>query len=89
MWKEYYTNDTIYDLAGQLDCHAFDAARERLEQEGKIHNFDIAGVRFPGLGKNHFNAALENHIIHYKGDRKLKRDEQLARALKRMNKGKN
>jgi hypothetical protein len=88
VWKEYYTHDTIYDLAGQLDCHAFDAARERLEKEGKIHNYDIARIRFPGLGKNHFNAALEHYIIHYKGDRKLKRDEQLARAIKRMKKGK-
>jgi hypothetical protein len=75
-------------LAGQLDCHAFDAARERLEKEGKINNYDIARIRFPGLGKNHFNAALEHHIIHYKGDRKLKRDEQLARAIKRMKKEK-
>jgi hypothetical protein len=88
VWKEYYTHDTIYDLAGQLDCHAFDAARERLEKEGKIHNYDIARIRFPELGKNHFNAALEHHVIHYKGDRKLKRDEQLARAIKRMKKGK-
>jgi hypothetical protein len=83
LFKWYYDSDEIYKLSGQLDCHVYDAARVRLEEQGKVKNYNLSP---PGVGKNHFNHVFEGYMIHYKGDRKEKRDEQIARALKRKHK---
>lgn len=80
LFKWYYDSNEIYNLEGQLDCHVYDAARVKLEQEGKIDNFNLTP---PDVTKHHFNRVFEGYMIHYKGDRKEKRDEQIARALKR------
>jgi hypothetical protein len=79
LFKWYYDSDEIYKLKGQLDCHVYDAARIKLEQEGKIKNHNLS----PKDVKHHFNHVFEGYMIHYKGDRKEKRDEHYARALKR------
>ena len=79
-FKEYYDTDAIFDLKGYLDCHVYDATRTTLEKEGKIKNFDLSP---PGLEKNHFNTVFDGYMLHYKGDRKSKRDKQLSKALKR------
>lgn len=83
LFKWYYDSDEIYKLPGQLDCHVFDAARVQLENQGKIkgHNLSPQGVT-----KNHFNHVFEGYMIHYKGERKEKRDEQIAKALRRKRK---
>lgn len=83
LFKWYYDSDEIYKLKGQLDCHVYDAARIKLEQEGKMKNYNLSPV---DVTKHHFNHVFEGYMIHYKGDRKEKRDEQIARALKRKNK---
>lgn len=83
LFKWYYDSDEIYKLKGQLDCHVYDAARVKLEQEGKIKNHNLSPE---GVNKHHFNHVFEGYMIHYKGERKEKRDEQIARALKRKNK---
>lgn len=82
LFKWYYDSDEIYKLKGQLDCHVYDAARVRLELEGKIKNHNLSPV---GVTKHHFNNVFDGYMIHYKGDRKEKRDEQISRALKRKN----
>lgn len=82
LFKWYYDSDEIYKLKGQLDCHVYDAARIKLEQEGKIKNYNLSP---PSVTKHHFNHVFEGYMIHYKGDRKGKRDEQIARALRRKN----
>jgi hypothetical protein len=79
LFKWYYDSDEIYKLKGQLDCHVYDAVRVKLEEEHNIQNYNLSP---PGVSKNHFNHVFEGYMIHYKGD-KEKRDEQIARALKR------
>lgn len=81
-FKEYYDTDKIYDLKGQLDCHVYDAARIFVEDKFNTKNLNLSPE---GVGKHHFNHVFEDHMIHYKGERKQKRDEQLARAIKRKN----
>lgn len=83
LFKWYYDSNEIYKLKGQLDCHVFDAARERLEKDNKIQGYNLSP---PGVGKNHFNHVFENYMVHYKGDRKEKRDEFVSRMLRRKNK---
>lgn len=80
LFKWYYDSDEIYKLKGQLDCHAYDAARVKLEQDNHVKNYNLSPE---GVTKHHFNHVFEGYMIHYKGDRKEKRDEQIARALKR------
>jgi hypothetical protein len=48
-----------------------------------MQNYNLSPT---GITKHHFNHVFEGYMIHYKGDRKEKRDEQIARALKRKNK---
>lgn len=77
LFKWYYDTNEIYKLTGQLDCHAFDAARLQLENQGLMQNHNL-GKQFK---KNHFNNLLSGHMVHYKGPRKSKRDGQLAMAM--------
>jgi hypothetical protein len=79
LFKWYYDSDEIYKLKGQLDCHVYDAARVQLEEQGKIKNYNLSP---PGVSKNHFNHVFKGFMIHYKGDRKEKRDQEIARAFK-------
>lgn len=76
LFKWYYDSNEIYNLKGQLDCHAFDAARIKLESQGKIKNHNL-GISYK---KHHFNNVLAGYMVHYKGPRKQKRDGQLAMA---------
>lgn len=64
---EYYTNDTIYELPFQTDCHVYDATRERLVEEGKITAKDLT----PGMGKSNFNFIHKGYAVHNKGENKL------------------
>jgi hypothetical protein len=80
LYKWYYDSNEIYKLKGQLDCHVYDAARRKLEEDNKIKNYNLSPE---GIGKHHFNHVFEGYMIHYKGDSKEKRDEQISRALKR------
>ncbi len=52
----------------------------QLEVEQQVKNFNLSP---PNLEKNHFNTVFDGYMLHYKGERKSKRDKQLAKALKR------
>ena len=78
LWEWYYNTDEIYKLNAQLDCHVFDAARERLEAENKIQGQSISP---PNVGKAHFDLRFKNYMCHYKGERKEKRDVYFAKAM--------
>ncbi len=80
IFKKYYDNDEIFNLKGYLDCHVYDATRVQLEDEHQIKNYNLSP---PNLEKNHFNTVFDGFMLHYKGERKSKRDKQLAKALKR------
>lgn len=84
-YKWYYDSDKIYDLEGQLDCHVYDAVRIKLEKENKIKNFNLSF----DISKNHFNTVFEGKMLHYKGDRKIDRESQRLKAMKRKNKNGN
>ena len=79
----YYSEDTIFKLPGQLDCHVYDDARVQLENENKIKGYNLTP---PNLEKNHFNTVFEGYMLHYKGDRKDKKEKMLQKALTRKNK---
>jgi len=83
IFKQYYDKDEIFNLKGYLDCHVYDVSRLQLEQENKIKNFNLSP---PNLEKNHFNTVFDGYMLHYKGERKSKRERQLAKALKRKSK---
>ena len=55
LWEWYYSTDEIYNLSAQLDCHVFDACREKLEAEGKIVGENISPK---DLNKAHFDTRL-------------------------------
>jgi hypothetical protein len=79
LWEWYYNTDEIYNLSAQLDCHVFDACREKLEKEGKIQTQNISP---PNIGKAHFDVRFKNFMCHYKGERKHNRDVYFAKATK-------
>ena len=79
LWEWYYNTDEIYNLSAQLDCHVFDATRERLEAAGKIEGQSISP---PNTGKAHFDLRFKDYMCHYKGERKQNRDVYFAKATK-------
>jgi hypothetical protein len=83
LWEWYYNTDEIYKLSGQLDCHVFDATREKLEAENKIQGQSISP---PNVGKAHFDLRFKNYMCHYKGERKEKRDVYFAKAMSKKKK---
>jgi hypothetical protein len=80
LWEWYYNSDEIYNLSAQLDCHVFDAVREKLEAAGKIVGENISP---PVTGKAHFDIRFRKHMCHYKGDRKENRDMYFKKANKK------
>ncbi len=83
LWEWYYSTDEIYNLSAQLDCHVFDACREKLEAEGKIVGENISPK---DLNKAHFDTRFAGYMCHYKGDRKENRNQFFAKALARKTK---
>lgn len=80
-YKQYYDDDSIYELPAYTDCHVYDAVVNQMSQEGKISAFDLSP---PGITKDHLNMAFKGYFAHYKGDRISKRDKMIAKL-----KGKN
>lgn len=83
LWEWYYTTDEVYNLDGQLDCHVFDACRERLELQGKLLGESISP---PNTGKAHFDLRFASYMCHYKGERKQNRDVYFTKALQKKKK---
>ncbi len=82
-YEWYYNTDAIYDQPEFHDGFIFDVIRKEFEVDNKFSSFNISP---PGTTKNHFNAAFEGFMLHYKGGRKEKREEQIAKALRRKRK---
>ncbi len=82
-YEWYYNSDAIYDQPEFHDGFIFDVIRKEFETAGKIVSQNISPV---GVTKNHFNAAFDGYMLHYKGGRKEKREEQIAKALRRKRK---
>jgi hypothetical protein len=80
LWEWYYNTDEIYNLPAQLDCHVFDACREKLENENKIVGENISP---PGTGKAHFDLRFAKYMCHYKGERKENRDLYFKKATRK------
>lgn len=80
LWEWYYNTDEIYNLTAQLDCHVFDAVREKLEKENKIQGENISPAN---TGKAHFDLRFSKHMCHYKGDRKENRDLYFKKATRK------
>jgi len=78
LWEWYYNTDEIYNLSGQLDCHVFDAVKDKLINENKIIGDSISP---PNTGKAHFDIRFKGYMCHYKGDRKENRDMYFKKAL--------
>lgn len=78
LFKNYYDSDEIYSLKGQLDCHVFDVVRERLEKENKIKGYNLS-LLIPNIGKHHFNNIFRGYLLHFKGQRKGKREKLISK----------
>jgi hypothetical protein len=79
IFKNYYDSDKIYTLEAFTDCHAFDATRKELEIAGKIKGHNLTPLQM----KHHFNQTFNGYMIHFKGDRKEKRDETITKLRKK------
>jgi len=79
IFKNYYDSDKIYNLEAYTDCHVFDATRKELEISGKINGYNLT----PQQIKHHFNQTFNNYMIHFKGGRKEKREETIAKLRKK------
>ena len=79
-YEWYYNTDAIYNLEQYHDGFVFDVIRKEFESAQKItsHNVTPAGVT-----KQHFNAAFEGFMLHYKGEGKDSREKLMAKAMKR------
>lgn len=66
-WKQYYINDSIFDLDMWTDCHTYDAAMKKFD-ESYWHNLS------PPIKHNHpfINGPLGEFMDHMKGERKKK-----------------
>jgi len=82
-YEWYYNTDAIYQQLEFHDGFIFDIVRKEFEADNKIFSHNISPA---GITKNHFNAAFEGYMLHYKGGRKEKRQEQLIKALRRKHK---
>jgi len=67
MWKQYYLDDSIFQLIMWTDCHTYDAAKTHFED---LHWFNLS----PPVKNNHpfINGPLGEFMDHMKGPRKAK-----------------
>ena len=82
-YEWYYNSDKLYSLSECHDGFVFDVVRKEFELDNKISSYSVSP---PNITKHHFNAAFEGYMLHYKGGRKDKREEQIAKALRRKRK---
>lgn len=66
-WKQYYLDDSIFQLDMWTDCHTYDAAKKKFDDK-HWHNLS------PKLKNNHpfINGPLGQFMDHMKGPRKKK-----------------
>jgi hypothetical protein len=66
-WKQYYLDDSIFKLDMWTDCHTYDAAKSKFD-ENDWHNLS------PPIKNNHpfINGPLGEFMDHMKGPRKKK-----------------
>jgi len=67
-WKEYYTEDGIFNLDMWTDCHTYDAAMHHFDSK---HWYNLS----PPMKNNHpfINGPLGDFMDHMKGPRKKKK----------------
>jgi hypothetical protein len=82
-YEWYYNSDEIYNLPEFHDGFIFDVIRKEFESSGRFVSHNVSPV---GATKNHFNAAFDGYMLHFKGGRKEKREEQISKALRRKRK---
>jgi len=82
-YEWYYNTDSIYEQPEFHDGFIFDVVRKEFELDNRISSQNISPLE---ATKNHFNAAFEGYMLHYKGGRKEKREGQIAKALRRKHK---
>jgi hypothetical protein len=78
-FKWYYDTDELYKLKEWHDSYIFDVVRKEFEAANKIQGVNLSAA----FNKHHFNAVLDGHIMHLKGDRKNKRAKMLEKAMRR------
>lgn len=78
-FKWYYDTDELYKLKEWHDSYIFDVVRKEFEAAGKIKTINLSA----NFNKHQFNATLDGHIMHLKGDRKHKRAKMMEKALRR------
>lgn len=79
-YEWYYNSDELYKLPEHHDGYIFDVVRKEFEERNLILSYNLSPA---GITKNHFNAIFDGYMLHYKGGRKEKREEQISKALKR------
>lgn len=82
-YEWYYDTDEIYNQSEYHDGFIFDVIRKEFENSGRFVSHNVSPV---GATKNHFNAAFEGYMLHFKGGRKEKREEQISKAIRRKRK---
>jgi len=79
-YEWYYNTDAIFNQQEFHDGFIFDIVRKEFEENKK---FVFHNISPKSITKNHFNAVFEGYMLHYKGERKQKREEQIAQAIRR------
>ena len=70
-WLSYYELDSIFELPAWTDCHTYDAARRKFDQQ---YWFSLSPPATSGSPAAHvfINGPLGSYMDHMKGKRKLK-----------------
>jgi hypothetical protein len=82
-YEWYYNSDAIYNLEQYHDGFVFDVVRKEFEIDRRIFSHSVSP---PGVTKQHFNAAFDGYMMHYKGEGKEKREKLIAKAMRRKGK---
>jgi hypothetical protein len=82
-YEWYYNTDAIYNLDQYHDGFVFDVVRKEFELDHRISSYSVSPI---GITKQHFNAAFDGFMMHYKGEGKEKRERLIAKAMRRKGK---
>jgi hypothetical protein len=82
-YEWYYNTDAIYDLEQYHDGFVFDVIRKEFELDHRIVSHSVSPI---GVTKQHFNAAFDGYMMHYKGEGKENREKLIAKAMRRKGK---
>jgi hypothetical protein len=82
-YEWYYNTDAIYNLGEYHDGFVFDIVRKEFEIDHKIISHSVSPT---GVTKQHFNAAFDGYMMHYKGSGKDSREKLIAKVMRRKGK---